>query len=142
MSGSLEPVTQTEPPTSDKPAAKKTASQMISGLPGTVTALIVAITGAISAYTNYQEQQATTKATYEALKQATDRNTEQLSALSHEMKRSQEWTRSIAAAVRELQAKAPAPEKQVVSSTMPVDPLDEPPPTPPALPSFDQLKKE
>lgn len=115
---------------------------MISGLPGTVTALIVAISGAISAYTNYQEQQALSKATYEALKQATDRNTEQLSALSHEMKRSQEWTRSIAAAVRELQAKAPAPEKQVVSSTMPVDPLDEPPPTPPALPSFDQLKKE
>lgn len=144
MSGSLEPVTQPDPTPSDKPPAKKSAAaQVIGGVPGTVIAFVTALTGAISAYTNYQEQQAISKATYEALKQATDRNTEQLVALSHEMKRNQEWTRSVAAAVRELQTKAPVTKKQAPPLVLPPAPLDEPPPpAAPTLPSFDQLKKE
>ena len=150
MSGSLEPVTQVDTPEPNKPVAKKaTAAQVIGGLPGTLTAIAIAVTGAITAVNNYQEQQANreeqralSKASYEALKTATDHNTEQLTQLGVEMKRHQEWTRSIAEAVRELQAKAPAPEREVAPLNPPGKPLDEPPAVSPRLPRFDQLKKD
>lgn len=116
---------------------------MISGVPGTVIAFVTALTGAITAYTNYQEQQAVSRATYEALKEATDRNTEQIAALNLELRRGREWTASIASAVKELQAKAPTPERATVPSQPPVtSALDEPAPPLQPLPSFDQLKKD
>jgi uncharacterized protein HemX len=139
---SLEPVSTPDPaPASSPQPQKKTVADLISGLPGTLTALLVALTAAIGAYTKLDEQRSLSKSSYEALKQGVDRNTEAIEQLVRERAREREWMRAIAAAVRELQLKEPSPARAGVPSAPPSSPLDEPDVPPKPLPSFDQLKK-
>jgi hypothetical protein len=136
---SLEPVSSPDPKP-QKPASPYSTAQIVGGVPGTVLAFIVALTTAIQAYTQYQETQAISRATYETLKVATDRNTEQLAAQNHELKQLRTWVQAIARAVKEQQQMSHAPEREKVASTPP-DTLEEPT-LAPTLPNFEELKKD
>lgn len=140
---SLEPVSSPDPapPSGPTTPKKTTVADLIVGLPGTLTALAIAIAGALGAYTKFDEQRSLSKSSYEALKQGIDRNTEQITALVRDREREREWLRAVAAAVKELQAKSTSVERSPVTSSPPSSPLDEPTTPAPQLPTFDQLKK-
>lgn len=139
---SLEPVSSPDPAPQPSPQPKKTTvADVVSGLPGTLTALLIALAGAIGAYSKFDEQRSLSKSSYETLKQGIDRNSEQIESLIREREREREWMRAIAAAVKELQLKEPSPARAGVPSAPPASPLDEPATPVKPLPSFDQLKK-
>jgi hypothetical protein len=137
---SLEPLTQPDPEETPKsPHKKMTAAAMIGGWPGTAIAILTALTGVIGAYTQHQESQAIQRSSYDAIKEATDKNTAAIEKLSDEFRQHRMWTTgSLARAVRELQQQSRVPVQPV--DPKPAVPLDIPTPEP--LPNFDQLKKD
>lgn len=100
-------------------------------------ALFTALTALTQAYTGYQESQAIQRSAYEAIKAATDRNTEQLNRIQAELGAGRKWMEGIERIVQELQRQAGehVPTRSAA-----------PPITPPLiaapLPSFEQIKKD
>jgi hypothetical protein len=141
MPPTLEPIIDPDPEIPRPPkvptGTRPTITQMIGGMPGTVIAILTAVTALTQAFQGYQESQAIQRSAYEALKVATDRNTEQLNRISQELTAGRTWMESIEKAVRELQARIPGEQQQMLAPPKLTPMLSAPP-----LPSFDQATKK
>lgn len=139
MTQSLEPteIPPNPPPRPSLLPKSATVAQAIGGVPGTVIALATALTAAIQAYTGYQDSQAVQKSAYEAIKVATDRNTEQLNRVQAELAAGRKWMEGIERIVQDLQRQAGEHVPHRTAAPPVTPPLIAPP-----LPSFEQIKKD
>lgn len=141
---STSPVILPEPPTPPTPSKFPGAvARAVGGVPGTVIAIVTALTAGIQAYQNYQESQAVSRATYEALKTAIERHDVQINSVLRGQQEMRSWMSDLAERLDKRSAERSAIPK--VTPQAPVDvaapplPADVVVPTP-VLPSFDQLK--
>ncbi len=129
-----------------------TASSMLGGVPGTMLALVTAIGGLITSYERFEESQATSRASYETLKVAVERNATALAEQARSQAELRLWVQDLSERLERRQAttekaiarkvtKPSAPPPIVLPPPEPVPPAPPtpPPPAPAALPSFDGL---
>lgn len=126
-----------------------TPTSLLAALPAT----LIAIGGLLTTYQSYQDTQATSRASYETLKLAVERNAEALATqaraqaelrlwvqdLSERLERRQESTEK--ALARKVTKRSAPVAPVVVPPAEPVPPAPPPPPAPSAaaLPPFDGL---
>ncbi len=118
-----------------------------------VVALVTALTGAIGAWQAYQDSSATARASYQALKVASETNTAAIEAIRKGQLDLRVWVEELAAAAARRQATTErAITRKVTKPTAPAlpptppEPAPKAPPAPPApaptsLPPFDGLAK-
>jgi hypothetical protein len=147
----------TDPPLHQAVSSKPRPSpaDMLGGIPGTVLAILTALSGIVATFASYQESQANTKASYETLKVAVERNTETLATQARAQAETRLWVQDLSERLERRQAnteKAIARKVSKPSAKPPVvvTPVElappAPPPNPPApkpaeLPSFEALSK-
>jgi gas vesicle protein len=142
-------------------AAQHPTVGQLTGIPGMLIAITTAVTAAITAFQSYQEAQATSRATYEALKAVSEQHTQSIAQLHDGQLELRGWVQDltvrterqqaqVAEAVRIGRRRSGAGAQPAVPVTviapMPTDP---PPPAPtlaPAptqdkLPEFETLAK-
>jgi uncharacterized protein HemX len=160
-------MTESSPPPSKAKQTAQAAAQVIGGVPGTLTALVTALTVGLGAWQSYQDSRATAAASYEALKAASEQNAEGIAKLHADQLEMRSWIQELAARQERQQAtvaeavapvrvrsrrsgggSAPVVEKPV-TVVAPLLPAEPPPPAPvlaPApvqtpLPEFETLPK-
>lgn len=149
--------THSAPPSANGQApAPPAPSPLLAGLPGTLLALATAVGGIITTYQSYQDSQAVSRASYEQLKMAIERNTEADRARGQGQAELRLWVQELAERVDRRQTttekalvakrviKPPqlqAPPVVVIPPPEPQSPLQPMPQSqPPAeLPPFDSL---
>ncbi len=130
------------------------AASFIGGVPGTIIAMATALGGMLTAWQHYTESQATSRAGYDALKQASEQQATQIAALAQGQLELRSWVQELAGRLEKQQervAKAVA-KRQSSSAPAPIPPPPPPPappapalqpaPTPAPLPAFDQLQQK
>lgn len=118
-------------------------------MPGTILALATALGGLLTTYQTHQASEATSKASYEALKTAVERNTEAIAAQARAQSELRLWVQELSERLERRQANTEKVLTRKVSkapTALPsVGPVPPAPPSPPApspspLPSFEGLK--
>lgn len=133
----------------------------LAGIPGMLIAITTAVTAAITAFQSYQEAQATSRATYEALKAVSEQHTRSLGQLHDSQLELRGWVQDLTARTERQQAQVAEAVRigrrrsvtgtraaMSIPAVVPV-PTDPPPPAPtlaPAptqgtLPEFETLSK-
>lgn len=130
-----------------------TPASLLGGVPGTLLALATALGGLVTTYQSYQESQATSRASYETLKLAVERNTESVAAQARAQTELRHWVQDLSERLERRQVNTekalarkvtkPATAHPIAPPpTEPAPPAPPPPaptPAPAALPSFDRL---
>jgi hypothetical protein len=131
-----------------------TPASLLGGVPGTLLAIATALGGLFTTYQSYQTSEATSRASYETLKVAVERNTEALAAQANAQAELRLWVQDLSerlerrqvntekALARKVTKRSAPAAPIVVPPSEPVPPAPPPPPapSPAALPSFDGLK--
>ncbi len=141
------------PPTPPTPPV--TPSSLLGGVPGTLLGIVTALGALFASFEHFQQSQGTSRAAYEVLKVAAERNAEALATqaraqadlrlwvqeLSERLERRQVNTEK-ALARKVTKPSAPPPVSLSLSEPAPPAPRTPPAPTPAALPSFEGLRAE
>lgn len=144
-----------DPPPAENANRPPSPASLLGGVPGTLLALATALGGLVTTYQSYQESQATSRASYETLKIAVERNTETLAAQARAQTELRHWVQDLSerlerrqtntekALARKVSKPASAPSSPAsgapVELAPPAPPLPPPAPSPTALPPFDGL---
>lgn len=142
----------TDPPAIDDKKAPPTPASLLGGVPGTLLALVTALGGLITSYARFEESQATSRASYDTLKVAVERNATALAEQARSQAELRLWVQDLSERLERRQAttekaiarkvtKPSAPAPVTLPPPEPVPPAPPPPPAPaaPALPPFDAL---
>lgn len=137
------------PPAPPSASPPPTPANIVAGLPGTLLALVTAIGGLITTYQSFQESQAISRASYEALKTAVDANTEALASQARAQVELRQWLQDLTDRLEERQnaQQPPPPRRPRKAAPAAPAPLETPPVPPPApavkrqpLPPFEALE--
>jgi len=145
----IDPFLPLQPPRHSVAASLRTAA---SGPTGTVVAMITALGGLLTAWQTYQESQQTARASYETLREASQKNTAQIDALLRGQIDLRNWVEELSSRLEQRQVTTEkAVARKVTRSSAPplpppVGPAPKAPPVPvvpePAeLPSFDEIEE-
>lgn len=130
-----------------------TASDLLAGVPGTLFAIATALGGLLTAVQSHQDGQATSKASYETLKVAVERNTELMATHASAQVELRGWVQELSERLERRQVNTekalarkvtkPSSSRPVLPPVEPVPPAPAAPPAPPpsALPTFETLSE-
>lgn len=131
-----------------------TPASLLAGVPGTLLAIATALGGLVTQYASYRDSEAVSRASYETLKAAVERNTEALAVQANAQAELRLWVQDLSerlerrqvntenALARKVTRRSAPAAPIVVPPSEPVPPAPPPPPAPsPAtLPPFDRLE--